>query len=79
MRYKLTTYGLNVNKSLVWERVLFDYTAEALGYSKNKNQFLKLASSIDTDIFTQKKLTLTDIDTILIWEKWIIKRTEKFR
>lgn len=64
-RYKITTYGLNINKSLVWEKVLFDYLAEALGYSKNKNQFLKLANNLEISLFNNKELSLIDTDAIL--------------
>ena len=37
----------SASKKEVWEKVLFEFVLEALGFSKNKPQFLTLAESID--------------------------------
>lgn len=42
--HKIT--GLPVKKKILWEQVLYEYIFEALGFSKNKEQMLKLASSV---------------------------------
>lgn len=34
-------------KKYNWERIFFEYTLEALGFSKNKEQFLKFAGNLD--------------------------------
>ena len=36
-------------KKHCWEKLFFEYTLEALGFSKNKEQFLKFAGNIDLD------------------------------
>ena len=51
----------NINDSGIWEQVLFEYICEALGYSKNKEQFLKLSSKID--LRKTKELNLDQIQT----------------
>lgn len=52
-------------KKLMWEKVLFEYICEALGFSKNKKQFLKLAKNIDFDILKKYKLDLNQLDAVL--------------
>lgn len=46
-------------KKISWEKVLFEYICEALGYSKNKEPFLKLSSKIDLKYFSFQKPYLT--------------------
>ena len=36
----------NLNKQLVWEQMLYEFTFEALGYSKNKEPMMKLAKNL---------------------------------
>lgn len=52
-------------KKIFWEQVLFEFICEALGYSKNKKQLLKLSGKIELNEIKSKKLSLTDIDSIL--------------
>jgi hypothetical protein len=35
------------SKKIIWEQALFEFICEALGFSKNKMQFLRLAGNID--------------------------------
>lgn len=49
--HKIT--GLPVKKKILWEQVLYEFIFEALGFSKNKVQMMKLASS--ADVFSTKR------------------------
>lgn len=53
------------NKSIYWEQVLFEFICEALGYSKNKEQFLKLSGKIDLAVIKNMKLNNMEIDSLL--------------
>lgn len=44
---RLETEMHGASKKDVWEKVMFEFILEALGFSKNKSQFLSLAESID--------------------------------
>lgn len=61
---RLSEYENRKNISF-WEQVLFEYTLEALGFSKNKEQFLKLAGIIDLDIIKKNNLSLLETDALL--------------
>ncbi len=50
------------NKKSTWEKILFEFICEALGYSKNKSQFLKLARSLEFSELSDDKLL---IDAVL--------------
>jgi len=52
-------------KKIFWEKILFEYICEALGYSKNKVQFLKLSEKIDFKKLINLKLTKIQIDSVL--------------
>jgi hypothetical protein len=56
---KLEETELTDNKKQIWEKLFFEFTLEALGFSKNKEQFLKFAVNIDLNKI--KKLNLTQI------------------
>ncbi len=47
------------------EEALFEYICEALGYSKNKSQFLRLARNLNTDFVKRKNLSLIECDSII--------------
>jgi len=47
-----------------WERLFFEFTLEALGFSKNKNQFLKLARIIDLSKLNAKCKTREEYDAV---------------
>jgi hypothetical protein len=53
-------YG-GISKKHCWEKLFFEYTLEALGFSKNKEQFLKFAEYIEPDRI--KKSGLGKIET----------------
>ena len=58
---ELVDSGYNIKKKEIWEQVLFEFICEALGFSKNKEQFLKFSKSIPL-----KKLTTFDFKQIQI-------------
>lgn len=47
------------------EQVAFEYLCEALGYSKNKKQFMRLARNIDIAAFRKHGFRLSECDAIL--------------
>jgi len=53
------------SKKDVWEKVLFEYVLEALGFSKNKSQFLTLAKSIDIRKLKKYSDVLSHVESIL--------------
>lgn len=55
----------NFYRSIYWEQVLFESICEALGYSKNKKQFLILASKVDLKKIRMLNLNLQQIDSLL--------------
>ena len=48
-----------------WEIGLFEFISEALGFSKNKSQFLKLAELIDLDLIKKNKFNINQIEAYL--------------
>jgi hypothetical protein len=48
-----------LKKKNLWEQVLYEFIFEALGYSKNKEQMLKLSQSLKLSFFEK-----SDVDTI---------------
>jgi hypothetical protein len=53
--------GTEAKKS-IWEKLFFEYILEALGFSKNKEQFLKFAELIDYNKVREFGLTETEED-----------------
>ena len=53
------------SKKDAWEKVLFEYVLEALGFSKNKSQFLTLAKSIDIRKLKKYSDVLSHVESIL--------------
>ena len=51
-------------KKCNWERIFFEYTLEALGYSKNKEQFLKFAGKIELEKIRKAKLNIGEIESL---------------
>ena len=49
-----------------FEEALFEYICEALGYSKNKSQFLRLARNLNTGFVKSKSLSLIECDSIVL-------------
>ncbi len=54
-----------INKKINWEQALFEFICEALGFSKNKEQFRKLSGKISLPDLKNKTLTLAEIDSLL--------------
>ncbi len=52
-------------KKDAWEKVLLEFTFEALGFSKNKSQFLSLSKIIDIRKIKKISRELVDYDSIL--------------
>jgi hypothetical protein len=52
-------------KKDVWEKALLEFVYEALGFSKNKNQFLKLSRILDLEKIKNNCSTRDDIDAVL--------------
>ena len=49
----------------IWEQILFEFICEALGFSKNKNQFLKLAKNISIPVIKLKSFNILSTDSLL--------------
>lgn len=56
--------GQAVKKKILWEQVLYEFIFEALGFSKNKEQMLKLASSLT--LFHLKKILKNDHSPVFL-------------
>lgn len=54
----------NVKKKIYWEQVLFEFICEALGYSKNKEQFLLLSRRIEFNEIKKMNLNRLEIDSV---------------
>jgi hypothetical protein len=73
IKYKLICSGRNLSSSENWEQVFFELLAEAVGYSKNKEQFLKLANFTKLSKIKKLNLNLTQIDAILYGSAGFLK------
>ncbi len=62
IKNRLEDFEENRYKKSIWEKILFEFICEALGYSKNKAQFLKLAKSLEFSELSDDKLF---IDAVL--------------
>lgn len=51
-------------KKFNWEKLFFEYILEALGYSKNKEQFLKFAGKIEPDKIKKLKLNDEELESL---------------
>ncbi|MCX6164019.1 MAG: DUF2851 family protein [Ignavibacteriae bacterium] len=51
------------NKKQIWEKLFFEYMLEALGFSKNKEQFLKFAGNIDLNKIKKSNFTQIEIES----------------
>jgi len=54
----------DISKKVFWEQLLFEFTCEALGYSKNKKQFLCLAGKIDFSKIKKTQLNILQIESL---------------
>lgn len=60
---KLEESGSTDTKRNLWEKIFFEFVLEALGFSKNKEQFLKFAENIDLSRIKKSNLTQTEIES----------------
>ncbi|MEO8209526.1 MAG: DUF2851 family protein [bacterium] len=65
IKTRIEEIAVNVNKKIYWEQVLFEFICEALGYSKNKEPFLKLSKRIELIEIKRMNLNRIEIDSIL--------------
>ncbi len=63
----------NFRKLANWDKALFTYIAEALGFSKNKEQFLKLADKIYPEKIKSLLPKLIHVDSILFGTAGFLK------
>ena len=62
IKNRLDDFDDKRNKKAIWEKILFEFICEALGYSKNKAQFLRLSRSLEFSELPDDKLF---IDAVL--------------
>ncbi|MEO6695593.1 MAG: DUF2851 family protein, partial [Ignavibacteria bacterium] len=62
---RLRQISENLKKKYAWEQLLFEFTCEALGYSKNKKQFLRLAEKVNVNKLRENKLNLIQTESLL--------------
>lgn len=65
IKNRLKGFSDKFDKKMFWEKALFELICEALGYSKNKEQFLKLAQKIEPDKLRKMNLNRIQIDSVL--------------
>jgi hypothetical protein len=65
IRNRLLQVNENYKRKSAWEQVLFEFISEALGYSKNKEQFLKLSSGISIQSLKRLNLSQTELDALM--------------
>lgn len=53
-----------IHKKVFWEKCLFELICKALGYSKNKDQFSRLAMSVELEEIKNMNLEKKDIDAV---------------
>lgn len=54
----------DITKKIYWEQVVFEFICEALGYSKNKEQFLKLSQNINLNEIKKLELNQSQIESM---------------
>jgi Protein of unknown function (DUF2851) len=65
IKTRLCELSDEVNKKIYWEQALFEFICEALGYSKNKSQFLQLSKRINLSEIKKMKLERLESDSLL--------------
>ncbi len=53
------------SKKIFWDQILFEFICEALGYSKNKEQFLKLAKNVNVKEIKKLDLGRDQMESVL--------------
>jgi hypothetical protein len=67
------TGHVSIRRKAVWEQALFEFILEALGFSKNKKQFLKFASRIDLSKIRSMNLNLLQMDSLFYGTSGFLK------
>lgn len=52
------------NPELIWKKLFFEFTCESLGFSKNKEQFLKFSKSLDFKLLINKKYSIKTLESL---------------
>ncbi|HMS35279.1 MAG TPA: DUF2851 family protein [Ignavibacteria bacterium] len=65
IRSNLEVLNSDIRKKSYWEKILFRFICESLGYSKNKEQFLKLSEKIDPEYIRKRDFSLIEIESML--------------
>jgi len=65
LHLRLKELASNTSELFAWEQTLFEFICEALGYSKNKKQFVRLAQSVSLKKLKQKKYRREQLDSVL--------------
>ena len=65
IRSNLEEINSDIRKKSNWEKILFQSICESLGYSKNKEQFLKLSGKIDPEYIRKRDFSLNEIESML--------------
>lgn len=61
---KLAEAGFSDSKKKIWEKLFFEFTLEALGFSKNKEQFLKFAVNTDLSRIKKSNMKIEEIESL---------------
>lgn len=65
IKLRLEELSGDQSKKIFWEQVLFEFVCEALGYSKNSKQFLRLSQKTDMIKTGKMKLSRLQTDSLL--------------
>ena len=65
INHRLREISDDISKKVFWEQLLFEFICEALGYSKNKKQFLRLAEKMDFNKIKKTQLEIIQIESLL--------------
>jgi len=65
-----------ISKKYIWEKVFIEYTFEALGFSKNKSQFLKLSRILNLRKIKQYCTDLKSFDSTLFYVSGFLNKQE---
>lgn len=65
INHRLKEISSDIKKKYCWEQSLFEFICESLGYSKNKEQFLRLSNKIELSQIRMHNLSRMQIDSLL--------------
>jgi len=73
INFRINDSQESITKKIIWEQTLFEFICESLGYSKNKEQFFKLAKQIELNKIKELNLNKIQIDSALFGLSGFIK------